>query len=99
MGGSPVPDARIGGRPLPDGPRPNSRVTKGHFDQMRPKTFVAGHVAMALTFATDLVSVCSKSELSVAGVITTWGRIEGDARKDDKPSHNSSSTALRPHYG
>jgi hypothetical protein len=38
----------------PTRPRPNSRVTRGHFDQTAPRTAVAEHVAMILTFATNL---------------------------------------------
>jgi len=33
--------------------RPNSRATRDHFDQRRPKTAVAEHIAMTPTFATD----------------------------------------------
>jgi hypothetical protein len=38
---------------LRSGPRPNSRVTKGHFAQRPLKMVVAEHVAMILTFTTD----------------------------------------------
>jgi hypothetical protein len=34
-------------------PRPNSRATKGHFDQRLLKMAVAEHVAMIQTFTTD----------------------------------------------
>src|SRR5271165_5956307 len=34
-------------------PRPNSRVTRGHFDKRQPKTAVAISVAVVRTFTTD----------------------------------------------
>jgi hypothetical protein len=33
---------------------PSTHVTRGHFAQLAPKTPVAGHVAIAQTFATNL---------------------------------------------
>jgi hypothetical protein len=35
-------------------PGPNTRVTRGHFDQRQSKMAVAEHVAAILRFATDL---------------------------------------------
>jgi hypothetical protein len=72
-------------------PRPNSHVTRGHFDQRPSKMAVAEHVAAALTFATDLCDTENGG--------TPWGlALSRNSYRpcENSPPHRVSATLTRP---